>query len=271
MKNKYRQYIISIAIGLFLAIVLIGMQFFVTNESKESSNFQNSKIEKNVKSQTMTEVTSEESKEDYKDVGYSDEKIAYITIDDGPSKYTNQILEILNENNVKATFFLIDGNMKKHPEEVKSIVESGQSVGFHSVSHDKEVLYTTPEHTLNEFETCKETFKNITGKESNLIRIPYGSKPYMPEECMNILVENDFQVWDWNLDTEDWKGTSDNIVSNILYYARNKSKLVILVHEKQQTVDALEGVIRVLKERGYTIMPITEDIQPHNYWNKTMD
>ena len=54
------------------------------------------------------------------------------------------------------------------------------------------------------------------------------------------------------------------------YYGRNKSKLVILIHEKQQTVDALDNMIRVLKERGYKIMPITEDIEPHNYWNKTM-
>lgn len=271
MKNKYMQYIIAIATGIILATVVIGMQFFIRDESKKSSDFINSKIYKNIKSESTTRVTNKESNQSYEDLEYTDEKIAYITIDDGPSKYTNQILEILNENNVKGTFFLIDGNMKKHTEEVKNIVESGQSVGFHSVSHDKEVLYSTPEHTLDEFETCKETFKNITGLESNLIRIPYGSKPYMPEECMNILVENDFRIWDWNLDTEDWKGTSDNIVSNILYYARNKSELVILIHEKEQTVEALEGLIMVLKERGYTIMPITEDIQPHNYWNKNMD
>jgi len=263
MRNRYSQYFIAIISGIILSIGVIGIQFFIKEEVTESNEA--------IESEQITTLMSKDSKEYYDDFEESDEKIAYITIDDGPSKYTSQILDILNKNNVKATFFFIDGNMKKYPEEVKEIVESGQSVGFHSVSHDKEVLYTTPEHILDEFETCKETFKSITGQESNLIRIPYGSKPNMSQEGMDILIENDFLIWDWNLDTEDWKGTSDNIISNILYYARNKSKLVILIHEKQQTVEALDSMIRILKERGYKIMPITEDIEPHNYWYKTID
>lgn len=270
MRNKHGHYFVAIAIGIILGIGIVVTQIFITRGTIESSNFKNSEIYKEVKSKTITKLISKTSKEVNKGLRASPQKIAYITIDDGPSKYTNQILDILKENEIKATFFLIDGNMKKHPEEVKNLVTSGQSVGFHSVSHDKEVLYTSPENTLSEFETCKETFRSITGEESNLIRLPYGSKPYTPEECMEILESNDYLIWDWNLDTEDWRGTSDNIVSNVLYYGRDKSKLVILMHEKAQTVEALEGTIRVLKERGYTIMPITEDIQPHNYWNKKM-
>lgn len=264
MKNKYNMYFTAITFIVILFIGLIGNSDIFNEKSKETYN-------SDVEVKSSENIISKELIDDTYNIENKEEKIAYITIDDGPSKYTSQILDILNKNDVKATFFFIDGNMKKYPQEVNELVEYGHSIGFHTVSHDKEILYSNQEQMLNEFETCKETFKSITGKDSNLIRIPYGSKPNMSQEGMDILEENDFLVWDWNLDTQDWKGTTDNIVSNILYYGRNKSKLVILIHEKQQTVDALDSIIRVLKERGYKIMPITEDIEPHNYWNKTMD
>ena len=91
-----------------------------------------------------------------------------------------------------------------------------------------------------------------------------------PEESYKILVENGFLVWDWNLDTEDWKSTTDNIVSNVLLNGRNKDELVLLVHEKEQTVEALDGIIMILKERGYKILPITEEKEAMNFWNKNL-
>ncbi len=198
------------------------------------------------------------------------DKIAYITIDDGPSKYTNQILNILKENDVKATFFMIERNMINFKEEVKNVRDQGHSVGFHSVTHDIKQLYKTPEATLNEFDTCNNTYYDITGYESKLIRLPYGSKPYMPQESHDKLIENGYIMWDWNLDTQDWRATTDNIVSNVLYYARDKQHLVLLMHEKEQTVNALDPMIKVLKQRGYTIMPITEKIEPRNFWEKNL-
>lgn len=270
MKRKLGYIILPVIIGILLGIGIVGIEVMVNRENVETSNYKKDELTSLIYTKTLSEIIYEASKEVYKGPGPSEGKIAYITIDDGPSKYTNRILDILKENNVKATFFLIDGNMKKHESEVKRIVEEGSSVGFHSVSHDKEVLYKTPENTLEEFNTCKETFKSITGKESNLIRLPYGSKPYMPESSKNLLEVNNYLMWDWNLDTEDWRATTDNIVSNVLYYARNRDNLVILMHEKEQTVEALEGIITVLKERGYTILPIRRDTQARNFWDKNL-
>lgn len=197
-------------------------------------------------------------------------KIAYITIDDGPSKYTNQILNILEENDVKATFFMIERNMLNHKQEVIDVTEQGHSVGFHSVTHDIKQLYKTPQATLDEFNTCNSTYYDISGYESKLIRLPYGSKPYMPQESHDILYKNGYIMWDWNLDTQDWRATTDNIVSNVLYYARDKQHLVLLMHEKEQTVNALDQMIKVLKQRGYTIMPIKERTEPMNFWYKNL-
>ncbi len=72
------------------------------------------------------------------------------------------------------------------------------------------------------------------------------------------------------MDTEDWKSTTDNIVSNVLLNGRNKDDLVLLMHEKKQTVEALEHIIMVLKERGYQILPITEDKEAMNFWNQNL-
>lgn len=270
MKYKFSRLILALVIGLILGVVVLKVEFFIKEEPKNIYNGKEKEILNTIQTKTLTELIYKTSSQDYKESMLSTSKVAYITIDDGPSKYTNQILDILDNNKVKATFFMIEGNMRKRPEEVKRISKEGQGAGFHSVSHDVDILYKTSQSALEEFNTCNNTYKSITGKESKLIRLPYGSKPYTPEDAYNILIENDYLIWDWNLDTEDWRGTTDNIVSNVLYYGRNKNKLVILLHEKEQSVIALDGIIKVLKDREYTIQPITENTQPRNYWNENL-
>ena len=179
------------------------------------------------------------------------EKIAYITFDDGPSKYTKEIVDILDENNVKGTFFMLNDNM---------------IVFKNVVSHELSKLYATDDSAIEEFKTCNKTFYNITGETSRLVRIPFGSKPNMLENIYNKFVEEGFLVWDWNIDTEDWKSSPDQILSNILYYARGKKEVVILLHENPRTVSCLNDIIAILKERGYDIRPITQDVKPKNFW-----
>lgn len=198
--------------------------------------------------------------------GITNEKIAYITFDDGPSKYTRKILDILDENNVKGTFFMLNDNMIVFKDVVKRMDSEGHGTGFHGVSHELKELYKTEDSALEEFKTCNRTFYKITGNTSRLVRIPYGSKPNMIESIYNKFVKEGFLLWDWTVDTEDWKSSEDQIVSNILYYAREKDKIVILLHENQRTVDTLPDIIKILKSRGYSIQPITEDIKPINFW-----
>ena len=88
----------------------------------------------------------------------------------------------------------------------------------------------------------------------------------MLESIYNKFVEEGFLVWDWTIDTEDWKSSTDQILSNILYYARDKKEIVILLHENERTVSCLNDIITILKKRGYDIRPITDDIQPKNFW-----
>lgn len=193
-------------------------------------------------------------------------KIAYITFDDGPSKYTSQIINILDDNNVKGTFFMINDNMIVFKDDVRKMTLEGHGTGFHGVTHDINELYKTEDSAIEEFRTCNRTFYKITGQTSRLVRIPFGSKPYMVESIYKKFIDEGYLLWDWTLDTEDWKSSEDQIVSNILYYARERDEVVILLHENQRTVDCLNNIIDILKERGYDIRPITHDVKPKNFW-----
>ncbi|MGL5329677.1 MAG: polysaccharide deacetylase family protein [Peptostreptococcaceae bacterium] len=249
---------IIIALGVFLVAISLCFGISIIQEKfVDKYSYDNN-----------TEVTDDSSEEISKENVSKPEKIAYITIDDGPSKYTNKILDILEQNGVKATFFMLNNNMKLHKEDVKRMAEEGHGVGFHGVSHDVKQLYKSETSTVEEFDTCNETLYEITGQTSKLVRLPYGSKPYTPEVNYNSLVKNDYLIWDWSLDTLDWKSSKDQIVSNVLYYGRETEEIVLLMHEKEQSVNALEDTIKILEERGYTIMPITETLQPKNFWNK---
>ncbi|MDU4934200.1 MAG: polysaccharide deacetylase family protein [Peptostreptococcaceae bacterium] len=251
--------ILKILIGVFLTSIIVCIGWSYNQSSKTAKK--NITIDKNI-SDVIENTSNEISKESEKTPG----KIAYITIDDGPSKYTSQILDILDSNNVKGTFFMLNNNMILHKEEINRMIKEGHGVGFHGVSHDIKELYKTETSSLEEFETCNETLYEISGKTSKLIRLPYGSKPYTPQENYDSLIKNDYLIWDWTLDTQDWKSSTDQIVSNVLYYGREREEIVILMHEKEQTVKALNDTIKILKERGYTILPITENISPKNFW-----
>ncbi|UWD49549.1 polysaccharide deacetylase [Clostridioides difficile] len=275
MKIKDNKTVFHVIIRVFLVAVLILtgtlLEEKINNVPVENLNTKDkTTLELLSQNNTLGEIIYKTSQEGRKGPGVTSEKVAYITIDDGPSKYTNALLDILKENDVKATFFMLNQNMKNHKEEVKRVLEEKNSIGFHSVSHDIHKLYKSPEITVGEFDTCNKTLQDITGQSSKLIRLPYGSKPYMPEGSYDKLMANDYLIWDWNLDTQDWKSSTSQIVSNILYYGRKRDELVVLIHEKEQSVNALNNMIRILKERGYTILPITENVMPKNFWQENL-
>ena len=258
---------------IFLIVVFL---FVVQNQEKNVSttstyNIQKIKtLENTIENETISNIIKESSVQIHKGPGRQPQKIAYITIDDGPTKYTTQILDILNDHNIKATFFMMNNNMKRYEDVVKKISEEGHSIGFHSVTHDIKQIYKTPQATVEEFDACRDTLYDFTGEISKLIRLPYGSKPYMPQKSYDALVNSGYLIWDWNLDTKDWSSTTDQIVSNILYEGRDNKEIVLLMHEKPQTIDALESTIKILKERGYTILPISQYSEPKNYWERNL-
>lgn len=240
------------------------------NVSAEQAEIANKAKTENVSTSNTTneDINTTETKTDEQEIINTSkyDKVAYLTIDDGPSVYTDKIVKILNDNDINASFFMVNGNMKAYPNQVKNALNNRNSIGFHSVSHDIHKLYKTINTPKEEFDTCAQTYKSITGQESKLIRIPFGSKPYTPQKSMDILADSGYKVWDWTLDSEDWKSTSEQLLANIKKYTGG-SEIVLLIHERKQTVAVLDDIIKYLKSEGYELLPIQQNQQEENYWN----
>ncbi|WP_114108769.1 polysaccharide deacetylase family protein [Clostridioides difficile] len=269
--NRKKLYLLLSAIVVCLAFISVGVRVSSLN-TKENEISRNAKLS----SSTITDIVSNTSIEVSKGPSKSSGKIAYITIDDGPSKFTDQMIKTLNKYNVKATFFMIDGNMKEYPQQVKNIIKNGNTAGFHSVSHDIHKLYVTSTSAKEEFDTNDQTFYKITGKHSKVIRIPYGSKPYTPQASYQALVDAGYKIWDWDLDTEDWRSNSSQIVQNVKNHIKNrkgedKDQLVVLMHEKKQSAEALDSVLKFLSDEGYEFAPVDQNQIPKNYWLRNLE
>ncbi|MCM4135806.1 polysaccharide deacetylase [Clostridioides difficile] len=269
--NRKKLYLLLSAIVVCLAFIVVGVRVSSLN-MKENEISRNAKLS----SSTITDIVSNTSIEVSKGPSKSSGKIAYITIDDGPSKFTDEMIKTLNKYNVKATFFMIDGNMKEYPQQVKNIIKNGNTAGFHSVSHDIHKLYVTSTSAKEEFDTNDQTFYKITGKHSKVIRIPYGSKPYTPQASYQALVDAGYKIWDWDLDTEDWRSNSSQIVQNVKNHIRNrkgedKDQLVVLMHEKKQSAEALDSVLKFLSDEGYEFAPVDQNQIPKNYWLRNLE
>jgi peptidoglycan/xylan/chitin deacetylase (PgdA/CDA1 family) len=200
------------------------------------------------------------------------QKIAYLTFDDGPNRYTKQILNILKEKRAKATFFVIGSQLEKNKELIHRILDEGHYVGLHSMSHDPKKLYDgTPDHLIQEMKQAKDILYGITGFETHLIRVPYGSMPYLNQPYRDALVRSHFKMWDWTVDPSDWESNRNPsaIVQKIMRQTNERVE-VILLHDKQATVKILPQVIDYLHAKGYTLL----QYNPYhhiemNFWKDT--
>ncbi|MEW9502433.1 polysaccharide deacetylase family protein [Jeotgalibacillus marinus] len=195
-----------------------------------------------------------------------DEKVAYITIDDGPSAYTESFLELFDLYNVKATFFMIDGNMKKHPNAVNKMLNEGHGIGLHSVSHDAKKIYASLNNVIDEMDEERKTLQALTGSDTTLIRTPYGSKPHLNDEWTASIQKLGYQIWDWNVDSEDWKNRDRRMVKTVIQEVRAlelvEKEPVILFHDTKATLEHIEDVIVFLLDEGYELRAIDESISP---------
>ena len=261
--KKKETFLIGGSILLILSILLVSIVKINSKEVLAFAKSRNAALE----GETITSMVYSGAEEMQKGPSKTYGKVVYLTIDDGPSEYTDEIIKILNKNNVKATFFMINNNMQAYPEQVKNIVENGNTAGFHSVTHDIHKLYVSKTSAKEEFDTNQATFKKITGQTSKVIRLPFGSKPYTPRASYNALVDSGYKLWDWTLDTEDWRSTSSQIMENVKKYSSGSDNVVLLMHERKQTVEILDEMIKYLKSEGFEILTIKQSDEARNYWN----
>lgn len=192
------------------------------------------------------------------------EKIAYLTFDDGPSLVTPKILDILNKENVKASFFVIGKSVEAHPEIVKRAYDEGHYIANHTYSHNNSILYKSSESFLNEIKKTDIAIGkaiSVDGYSSSIFRFPNGfmSPQYKAKkkEMAKLLSQMNYAYIDWNCLNNDSikKYTSSQLLNNLKKSSKNKNTLVILMHDTKDVSNsslALEDSIEYLKSEGYS-------------------
>ncbi len=205
------------------------------------------------------------------------ENTIYLTFDDGPSDRTDEILAVLAEKNVKATFFVIGHSDQANLERMRKIVEAGHTIGMHSYSHDYGKVYASVESFLDEFHRNFVQIVETTGVTPTVFRFPGGSiNGYdggFYQEIISEMIRRGFVPYDWNVSSEDAVGARESvsgIVQHVVQGASGKVRGFVLFHDsaaKTTTSQAVGQVIDRLQAMGFAFAAITPDTMPvlYNY------
>ncbi len=194
------------------------------------------------------------------------EKVIYLTFDDGPSAVADQLLDILDTYQMKATFFMMGPNIKEHSKAVLRMKNEGFGLGLHGITHDAGEIYSSASAPADEMIEDRDILEEVTGIHSNLIRLPYGSVPYLTEDMRYVLDQNDFKVWDWNVDSRDWELKDRRYVEHtkqaIDQYMIAGITPVVLLHDKPHTIKYLPELLSYIKKQGYKTKVLTNEQPP---------
>lgn len=178
-------------------------------------------------------------------------KLVAFTFDDGPSKYTLDIANILEEYNASATFFEVGYNIKAHPEITKELSERGFEIANHTTDHSKLTKLTEVKY-LSKINDNNALFKELTGKDMPYLRPPYGS--YNDK----IKAKAGVPIVTWSLDTRDWESRNkDKVIEMVMNNIKEGD--IILFHDLyESTRDAVKELMPLLKEQGYQAVSVGE-------------
>ncbi|MHB8128104.1 MAG: polysaccharide deacetylase family protein [Mobilitalea sp.] len=190
-----------------------------------------------------------------------DKKIAYLTFDDGPSENTFDILDTLEELDIKATFFLVGSSISVEEEDcLKRMINEGHTIGIHTYSHLCNEIYCSVERFLDDFNTVYQQIYDITGERVNIYRFPWGSNNNYSKGIKDALMEEmerrGFSCYDWNVDSNDsiGKPTSYSIRRNIKKDLGRQDYPIILMHDagvNDLTAQILPEIIQMISDQGF--------------------
>ena len=200
----------------------------------------------------------------------------YLTFDDGPSARTAEILDILKENNIRATFFVTGQTSELAQEIMKRIVAEGHTIGIHTYSHDYKEIYASVEAYLTDFDRIYNWVHEVTGVYPQIFRFPGGTvNSYNETLYRELVAEMDrrgFVHYDWNAMCGDADGkvhTPAELAKNSLAMLGAK-RAIILMHDsavRQTTVACLPTVIAGYRNAGYAFAPLTPEVKSITFDN----
>ena len=192
----------------------------------------------------------------------------YLTFDDGPSANTDDILRILKENNVLATFFVVGKTDEKSLERYKRIVSEGHTLALHSYTHDFSQIYASLDNFKKDYYAISDLIYNTTGVRSKYYRFPGGSSNSVSaidmQNPVDFLKKEGVKYFDWNVMSGDAvrvPPSAKELYNNVITGVYNTKNAVVLMHdlpEKISTVEALPKIIKKLKKENYLMLPIDD-------------
>ena len=201
------------------------------------------------------------------EVVWPEGKVIYLTFDDGPGPYTQQLLDVLDSYGVKATFFVTN---RGYGEMMKEIVDRGHSIGIHTMSHVYERIYASPEAYFADLLGMQDVIYRNTGVKTTLMRFPGGSSNTVSaHSCVGLMSlltravqDAGFQYFDWNVDSNDAGGAkkAQTVFNNVTAGVSQNRVSVVLQHDIHDfSVDAVEDIIVWGLNNGYSFERLTEN------------
>lgn len=194
-------------------------------------------------------------------------KVIYLTFDDGPGPFTDELLYLLDVYGIKATFFVTNSG---YNDMMRKIVADGHSIGIHTIDHAYETIYSSPENFFADLYGMQKIIYDETGVLTTLMRFPGGgsnlvSRPLYPG-LMTLLTravqDAGFQYFDWNVDSNDAGGavSQEVIAGNVIGGVMNQRVSIVLQHDIYgASVNAVEDIILWGLENGYTFLPLQQN------------
>lgn len=197
----------------------------------------------------------------------------YLTFDDGPSRYTEEILDILDQYDVKATFFVVGKESDWAREALQEIVDRGHTLGMHSYSHKYAEIYESVESFSEDLDKIQNYVYDATGITSTVYRFPGGSSNTISKVDMNVFADyldtREIRFFDWNVSSGDAvKGgvSVEQLTKNVMGDVVRHKNVIVLMHDaanKRTTVEALPIIIEnILALEDTEILPITDETEP---------
>lgn len=202
------------------------------------------------------------------------DKVVYLTFDDGPSALTEDVLNILDEYGVKATFFVVAKDDETSKQRLREIADRGHAIGLHSYTHDYRKIYASVDAFLDDFAKEREIIHSATGEYPTMFRFPGGSVNSYNKKTAKAIIDEmtrrGYTYYDWNVSSGDaeYGATRESIYRDTITQTKARTKAIVLCHDtnaKGDTVSQLPAILKELKQSGYRFDKLDPSVAPINF------
>jgi peptidoglycan/xylan/chitin deacetylase (PgdA/CDA1 family) len=201
------------------------------------------------------------------------QKVVYLTYDDGPSKNTSEILDVLKEEGVEATFFVIGATTDRGKALYQRILDEGHAMGLHTFTHEYGEIYASADAYLDDLARLSAHLRETVGYQPDIFRFPGGSNnatasPAVLKEIKERTTKMGLCWFDWNTlgkDDHSWTSDAADICQNVIAAAGDKDRIVVLMHDdalRTTAAAATRQIIAHYRQKGYEFRKLSKDVEP---------